>query len=129
MFKILVRILVILLVAGIVSGGLYVLANTSSGQALILSLPGGHGADQHDIAQGQPAQSAFTVNTAGPGSLPSGFQGAPHDGGDLRGGASLQQALPTVAGEIGQIALVMAVIVVLQKGVKRLTRKRTAVTV
>jgi hypothetical protein len=125
MFKIMVRIFFILLIASLVGGGLYFLANTSAGQALIQNGRGG------GFERGErmgPGSGLTAGNTNGDAAFQPGPRGG--DGGERdfhgEGGSSL--ALLDLVKNAGIIALITAGVVLLQKvwgGARQLLRRRS----
>lgn len=126
MIRTLGRVLAVILIAGIVSAGLYALSVTPAVQAMI---PARGGPPQGDAIEGREGQVAYdSENNAAfsrdGGELhrhrgeeyenhsehgPDGYEGHGED-------ASLIEALPGMAAHMGIILLVVAIVFVLQKG-------------
>ena len=119
MLKILVRTLLILLAAGLISGALYWAVNGSSGQAAL----GGFGE--------RGGRSAFEAvaglgNFDRPGSVLSIFSGGVR-GRDFRGGGAAQTlALTDIMVKLGLIGLLTLVVVALQRGFAHIIKSRKA---
>ncbi len=114
MLKITIRIGLILLAAGLVAGGWYLFASTAGA-----SLPGGRGE-----FEGRPRiESSTGAAPSADGSLP-----APPDGnfggrGEHDEGGSLT-ALAGVAANLGKVALITALVVVVQWGWRMVGKRR-----
>jgi hypothetical protein len=113
MLKIIFRILVILLAAGLVCGGLFLVANTAG--ANLNNFSGGLGRAHFD------------------GALTNGSRPAPPDGAFQPGGRGGEQAggsllgLAGVAGILGKVAVITAAVVLLQGVSGRFFRKRRTI--
>jgi hypothetical protein len=105
MLKVIFRIVLILLAAGIVSGGLIFWVNTSG-----ISQAGG-GFDRQALAGQRAARPAHD------------FEGGGRDS-DFAGGAQLTRGLQDMAAKIGIIALITAGVAILQHGIGWITRRR-----
>ncbi|MDR3574347.1 MAG: hypothetical protein P4L50_10815 [Anaerolineaceae bacterium] len=117
MLKIVVRTLVILLVAGLISAALYWAVNSGSGSSSLAGLSGRGG----QFASGAVAGLG---NFDRPGSALSIFSGGLR-GRDFRdGGAAQTLALTDILVKIGMIGLLTLVVVGLQRGIARLIKSR-----
>jgi hypothetical protein len=126
MFKIMVRIFFILLIASLVGGGLYFFANTSAGQALIQNGRGGGGFERGERID--PGGGLTAGNTNGDAA----FQPGPRGGGggerDFHGEGGSPRALLDLVKNAGIIGLITAGVVLLQKvwgGARQLLRRRS----
>ena len=117
MLKIVMRILIILLAAGLISGALYWAVNSNSG----LFGPGGFSGRGERSAFGAVAGLA---NFDRPGSALSIFSGGQRarDFGD--NGAVQTLALTDILVKLGLIGLLTLVVVALQRGIARLIKSR-----
>ncbi len=119
MLKILVRTLLILLAAGLISGALYLTVNGGSGQSAL------------DAIGGRGGRSAFGAvaglgNFDRPGSVLSIFSGGVR-GRDFRGGGAAQTlALTDIMVKLGLIGLLTLVVVALQRGIGHFIKRRKA---
>jgi hypothetical protein len=125
MLRIIVRIAVILAVAGIIAGGIYLFVNSSVGQTVLASARGGQDG-QVQIAAGFNAVgnnqagsfSGFSIQ-GNPGGLSGGFGGRDF-GGDQAGLASIWKNLAI-------ITMITAAVVFFQKTIKLVFRKQPAI--
>jgi hypothetical protein len=106
MIKIMVRILVILLAVGLVSGALYLVVNGASGGSS-LSASGLAAGAQLDGRSGGNSNPGFDRQG-------NGFRGE-RDGGDFRGGFSLARGLAGTASNLLIVALIVAAVAVIRK--------------
>ncbi len=127
-FKVIYRIAAILLVAGVVVGGLFWLANSSSGQAWLRNLPGGlEGRGGFDRGFQGRAQATGLFNTnlnqAGGVFAQPAFRG----GGDFGGRGrriNVQGALIDMAGKVGLVALMTLAVVLVRKLIGFIPRRK-----
>jgi hypothetical protein len=119
MLKILLRICIILVAAGIVSAGLIFGVN-SSGSSLGGLQGGGQGIREGGVGR-QPRAGDLATRPA------RGFDGG-RDG-DFGGGFQMARGLQDLAVKIGIIALITAGVAILQRGISWITRKRPPVQV
>jgi hypothetical protein len=109
MFKVISRIVIILLAAGIVAAGLALWVNTSGSS---LTISGHDGGIDRQPPAGQLAAS------------PTGnFKGGDTDG-DFGGGVQIARSLQDMASKIGIIALITACVAIFQRGFGWITRRR-----
>jgi hypothetical protein len=123
MFKILYRTFVILLVAVLVSVGLYWFSVSSSGQAMFFSGGAGRRGGEHFNAGGQT--NLFGQGQPGANRPPRGgdFGGGR---GDRGGGINLARGLGDIPGKIAVIAGITVVVVMVRKLPKLFARKTKA---
>jgi hypothetical protein len=120
MVKILVRIMVILLIAGLISGALYLLvADSTSGQGVLAGFSGRGGRSDSGLVAG-------LGNFDRPGSVLSIFSGGVR-GRDFReDGAAQTLALTDIMVKLGLIGLMTLLVVWLQRGIGRFIKNRKA---
>jgi hypothetical protein len=112
MFKIIYRIIIILLVAGLVSGGIYLFFNTSAGQALIQN--GRSGGFERE-ARFAPGGNALTSNFSDGAAFQPGPRGGFGSDGDFHGAGGSPLALIDLVKNAGIIGLITIAVVLVQK--------------
>ena len=117
MIKIVVRILVILLIAGLISGALYWAVNSNSGTPGLDGLLGRGGRFGSGAVAG-------LENFDRPGSALSIFSGGLRARDFRENGAAQTLALTDIMVKLGLIGLLTLVVVSLQKGITRLIKSR-----
>lgn len=127
MGKVILRIVVILLVAGAVAGGIYLWGSNSQSAAIFEGGPGGHSFTESGQQFTAPDGDSFPAFSAdhplpGSGDFDRGGRGGGHDEVNLGAG------LAGVGKNLGVVALVTLGVLLAQLGIRRilLWRKRTA---
>lgn len=122
MFKIIGRILLILLAAGMVAGGTYLLMNSSSGQSFLQNMPGeGHGRGERFEAP--PADGSF-VPDAGGALDGEALSGRGFEGRGMEGRVDFSGGLVGIAESLLLITLITAGVNLARSGIGWLRRLR-----
>lgn len=114
--------MLILLAAGMVAGGVYLLMNSSAGQSFLQNMPGG-GHGRGERFEAPPADGSFVPDTSRALDGEA-FRGRAFEGGDMEGRVDLSGGLVGIAESLLLITLITAGVNLVRSAIGWLRRLR-----